>query len=75
MEGVKARVAEIIASNHATCCRTDYCENSTADEVEAIVELVRGLVPEESKSTCVCDRDGCWNDCRDLMLKRLDVGE
>jgi hypothetical protein len=40
---------------------------------EQIVELVKSeLVPDESKSTCVCDRDACWNDCRQEILDKLD---
>ena len=48
------------------------CYGSPADKThEAIMKAFQNAVPEESNSTCVCDRDGCWNDLREELLRRI----
>ena len=39
----------------------------------AILSLLKQVMeetrPQRSVSTCVCDRDGCWNDCLDQLTE------
>ena len=41
------------------------------DATEAILEVIEEVIPEESKSSCVCDRGVCWNECVEEMRRRV----
>ena len=57
----------------------EYFEEGGAEHEEelrqlklAILSYFKELVPEESKSDCVCDRDACWNECRKAILDAIE---